>query len=111
MKLRSPRGDSIREVDSPSYQNPWLIGYWVNKRYEGRGYVTEACQLMMDYGVKAMGVDCYLAEIDPENDKSFKVVDRLGFSFFKKIMIENGGVRSDWPEIAPLNIYVKIIKN
>jgi len=107
LKLRSSFGDRIRsQIDSPSYRNPWLLGYWLNKNYERKGYASEACRILIDYAASKVGVDCFLAHVDPANDKSSKVVERLGFSLLKTTTMKNMGARSDWPEDIPCHVYV-----
>lgn len=108
-KLRSSCADRIRDqVDSDAYQNPWLIGYWVNKNYEGKGYASEAATILMKYG-EMLNIDCFLAHVDPANEKSAKLVKRLGFDFLTKAMMKNAS-RNDWPNTVPCDMYVyKII--
>jgi len=108
--LRGPLGDEIRDqIDSPLYKNPCCIGYWISKHYEGSGYATEACKLMLEYGIAQLGVDCYLVEILPENEKSAKVVERLEFTKYTHAFLNNMGVRSDWPYLIPVDIYRKLV--
>jgi hypothetical protein len=110
MKLRSPLGDRSRDhIDSPYYKNPWLLGYWLNKNSEGKGYVTEACRALMEYGIEIFDIDCFLAEPNPENEKSIRVLKRLGFEFLSKSSMKNMGMRSDWPESVPIDVYRKLI--
>lgn len=107
-KLRGPVGDRIREqIDSSEYKNPWIIGYWLGKNYEGRGYMTEANKALLKFGVESFGVDCYLVDISPKNQKSANVVKRLGFEFLTDSFMINK-VRSDWPEKVPCMVYRKL---
>lgn len=96
MAVRSYKDEHIRQlIDSPDYKNPWLIGYWLGKHYEGHGYVTEACSAMLDWGTKEMGIDCYFAQIYEDNTKSRAVVKRLGFEFWCDCTLKEEGAQVD----------------
>lgn len=54
------------------------IGYTFNKAYQGKGYACESIKGMMEYAFASLGVRRIFAEIDTRNEKSIKLVERLG---------------------------------
>jgi len=61
------------------------VGYGLNPKYEGNGYMTESLKAFLDFG-KSIGVKKVLADTLPDNLKSQNVLKRCGFRFcYKKI--------------------------
>ena len=54
------------------------LGWLVYEGAEGRGYITEAAAAMRDWAFGALGVDSLVSYIDPGNDRSMAVAERLG---------------------------------
>lgn len=64
-------------------QNPpefmcWSLGYVFNPRYHGKGYATESCRAIMEYGFQEMHVRRIAAMCNPENTPSWRLLERLG---------------------------------
>lgn len=55
------------------------IGYWIDQRFAGRGIVPTAVAMAVDYCFDALGLHRIEIAIRPENDKSLRVVQKLGF--------------------------------
>lgn len=55
------------------------IGYWVDQRLAGRGIVPTAVAMATDYCFFGMGLHRMEVAIRPENGKSLRVVEKLGF--------------------------------
>ena len=55
-----------------------IIGYTLNKKYHGKGYMTEAGQAVLKLGFEVLGLDCIAALHDERNAASGKVMQRLG---------------------------------
>lgn len=55
------------------------IGYWVDERWAGRGITPAAVALATDYCMGVMGLHRIEVAIRPENGKSLRVVEKLGF--------------------------------
>ncbi len=55
------------------------IGYWVDQRLAGRGIIPTAVALAVDYCFEVMHLHRIEIAIRPENEKSLRVVDKLGF--------------------------------
>lgn len=54
------------------------IGYVLNRRFWGMGYACEACGALISLAF-AQGVHRIYAECDPENNASWRLLERLGF--------------------------------
>lgn len=54
------------------------IGYGMNPKYEGHGYMSEAVELMLNFG-KENGISKVVADTKPSNIKSQNVLKRNGF--------------------------------
>jgi ribosomal-protein-alanine N-acetyltransferase len=55
------------------------IGYDLDPACWGQGIMTEALQVVLDYGFEKMGLNRIQAIIDSKNIRSMKLVQRLGF--------------------------------
>ena len=57
------------------------IGYIFHPDYWGRGFAIEAMQAVVDYAFANRPVDHLLADIDPRNAASRRLLERLGFAY------------------------------
>ena len=55
------------------------IGYGIAEDYQGRGYATEALSALVDWALKQPNVTCVMAETEPSNIASQKVLSKTGF--------------------------------
>ena len=55
------------------------IGYMLLPEYQGKGIVSEAVQLVIEYGFKEMKMHSLEAVIDPENIASARVLEKNNF--------------------------------
>jgi [ribosomal protein S5]-alanine N-acetyltransferase len=55
------------------------IGYMLLPEYHGKGIITEAVKLMIDYGFNQMGMHSLEGIIDPANTASARVLEKNGF--------------------------------
>ncbi len=55
------------------------IGYWIRKSAEGKGYVTEAVQLLTDFAFGELEANRIFLRVSTENAKSLAIPERLGF--------------------------------
>jgi [ribosomal protein S5]-alanine N-acetyltransferase len=55
------------------------IGYWVDQRVAGQGIIPTAVALATDYCFSVMGLHRIEIAIRPENERSLRVVQKLGF--------------------------------
>ena len=56
------------------------IGFAFLERHRGAGYAFEAAQATMDYAREALRLDRILAIATHDNDRSSKLLEKLGFS-------------------------------
>lgn len=66
--------------------NALEIGYVINKNYWHLGYAKEACESLIKLNFEK-GVHRIYAECDPDNNNSWKLLERLGFvreAFFRE---------------------------
>jgi ribosomal-protein-alanine N-acetyltransferase len=54
------------------------IGYWLDQRFAGRGIIPTAVALAVDYCFDVVGLHRIEIAIRPENEKSLRVVAKLG---------------------------------
>lgn len=56
------------------------LGYWVGRPYWGRGYATEACSRVLDYGFQVLNLRRVFARHVVENPASGRVLEKLGMT-------------------------------
>ena len=69
------------------------IGCTLNKEYHGKGYATEALKEIISYVFGGLNKRRIIASIDPRNQSSIKLFERLGFrmeAHFKESLFING---------------------
>lgn len=55
------------------------IGWWCRKRYQGKGLITEAAAAVTEFAFQHLGARRVWCGGDVENERSWKVAERLGF--------------------------------
>ena len=55
------------------------IGYWIDRRYAGHGYMPLAVAMATDHCFTGLGLHRVEIAIRPENTASLRVVEKLGF--------------------------------
>jgi RimJ/RimL family protein N-acetyltransferase len=55
------------------------VGYAIASAHQGRGYATEALAAVIEYGFRALDINRFEADINPANEASARVLERLGF--------------------------------
>jgi ribosomal-protein-alanine N-acetyltransferase len=55
------------------------LGYWIDRAVAGRGMATLAVAMACDHAFGAVGLHRLQADIRPENHRSQRLVQRLGF--------------------------------
>src|SRR6476659_9851827 len=56
------------------------IGYSLRSDHWGRGLASEAVSLMLEWAFRTLGLHRIEADIDPRNDGSRRLLERLGFA-------------------------------
>ena len=55
------------------------LGYWMDVDHVGQGLATEGIRAVIDFAFGAAGLHRVQAAIMPRNDKSLRVIEKLGF--------------------------------
>jgi RimJ/RimL family protein N-acetyltransferase len=55
------------------------LGYSLMPRLQGQGLATEAVRLALDFGFDTLGLERVEADVDPRNEPSCRLAERLGF--------------------------------
>lgn len=69
------------------------MGCTLNKLYHGKGYALEALKGMISYLFHELNKRRIIASIDPRNESSIKLYERLGFrkeAHFRESIFQNG---------------------
>lgn len=73
------------------------VGYILHPDYHGHGYATEATRALMRVGFELAGLHRIYARCDARNDRSWRVMERLGMrreAHFRQHRL----VKGDWDE-------------
>ena len=63
--------------DAPSRRAE--IGYILGQAHWGQGYLSEALPALIDHGFGELKLNRLEADVDPRNEASMRVLDRMGF--------------------------------
>ncbi len=63
---------------APSDFNTWELGYVFNRHYQRQGYATEGVRALLEYAFNKLGVRRIIAMCNPENERSWKLLERVG---------------------------------
>jgi len=80
------------------------LGYTLDKNYQGKGYASEAITQTINYLFGELTKVKILASVDPRNEKSIKLLERLGFrkqDQSKESIVD----RSEWPDDLVFEIH------
>jgi [ribosomal protein S5]-alanine N-acetyltransferase len=69
------------------------IGYILDPAFHGKGFITEAINITVEFGFTKMNLHSIEAVIDPHNKASAKVLEKTGFimeAYFKENYYKNG---------------------
>ncbi|MGM8215336.1 GNAT family N-acetyltransferase [Bacillaceae bacterium W0354] len=56
------------------------IGYWIDSRYSGKGYITEAVKGITDFAIHELNAKRIEIRCDEQNIKSRAIPEKLGFT-------------------------------
>jgi [ribosomal protein S5]-alanine N-acetyltransferase len=57
------------------------LGVALRPASEGRGYAREAARIVLDYGFNELALHRVVADVDPRNVSSIRLLERLGFRY------------------------------
>lgn len=63
------------------------IGFAFLPQYWSQGYAFEAASAVMDYGLSVLGLERIVAIASPDNDRSFRLLEKLGLRFERMIQL------------------------
>ena len=69
---------SFVNFDWPSKRTE--IGYWIAKNHQGKGVITQACKLLINYAFDDLQLNRIEIHCAAENTRSRAVPERLGFT-------------------------------
>ena len=81
--------DALEDVD---------IGFAYLPEYQGQGYAFEAASAVVALGKKLFGLIRIAAITDPENSRSIRLLEKLGFQFNRMIRLD--------PDDIELKLYI-----
>ena len=61
------------------------LGYWVAEEFQGRGYATEACKILIERAFEELNVQRIFASYKNENTASKGLLEKLGFKYFTEL--------------------------
>lgn len=83
------------------------IGYWIDSRFSGKGYMTEAVKGIADFAFRHLNAKRLEIRCDAKNANSRAIPERLGFSL--EGILKNDDVSPDTNELRDTCIYAKIV--
>ena len=92
---------NLSQIFRRSFQNAYL-GYSLGVKYTGKGYMTEAVELVLRYAFKDLKLHRVEANVQPENLPSIAVLKRCGFTRegFSRKYLKIGGRWRDHERFA-----------
>lgn len=87
--------------DVPKFE----IGYWIDTRYSGKGYITEATEAITEFALNQLKAKRVEIRCDSRNVKSRAIPERLGFTL--EGIIKNDELSADGKEIRDTCIFAK----
>ncbi|MGZ9583735.1 GNAT family N-acetyltransferase [Paenibacillus marinisediminis] len=97
----------VTGLHNPNWDIPkFEIGYWIDKRYSGKGYMTEAVQGISDFAFDELKARRLEIRCDTLNTKSKLIPERLGFVL--EGTLRNEDISVDGSEIRDTYLYAKI---
>ena len=82
---------NISSIHRGPFQSAY-VGYWVDERHAGKGYMPEALVLVCRFGFEQLGLHRLQVAIIPRNTASRRVAEKLG--------LRNEGIAERYLEIA-----------
>ncbi|MCF6138281.1 GNAT family N-acetyltransferase [Pseudalkalibacillus berkeleyi] len=106
------RKDNNEFVGSTGYHNidwdvPKLeLGYWIDTRYAGKGYMTEAIQKLTEYAQHDLKMRRVVIQCESENKRSRSIPEKLGFEL--EGILKNDDLSVDGKRLTDTCIYAKV---
>lgn len=93
-------------LHNPDWRIPkFEIGYWIDSRYSGNGYMTEAVQGIVNFAFRELKANRLEIRCDTLNKQSIKIPSRLGFKLEGTLMNEDLSI--DGSSLSHTHIFAK----
>ncbi len=79
----------LHKRELPEYGEIYELGYVMSTAYEKQGFMTEAVKAVLNYAFKDMNLEVVFVAHFIENEKSRKLIERVGFNYIKNIEYES----------------------
>ena len=70
-------GHIYRDQTEPKKLLTWELGFIFNRKYQGKGYATEALSAIIEDGFNTTKVHRFVAHCNPKNTSSWKLLERV----------------------------------
>nr|WP_263327572.1 GNAT family N-acetyltransferase [Neobacillus sp. Marseille-Q6967] len=87
--------------DVPKFE----IGYWIDTRHSGKGYITEATERITQFAFDELNAKRIEIRCDSNNTRSSAIPERLGFTL--EGILKNDGISADSKELRDTCIFAK----
>lgn len=87
--------------DIPKFE----IGYWIDTRHSGKGYITEAVERITQFSFDELNAKRVEIRCDSNNTRSRAIPERLGYTL--EGILKNEGVSADRKEIRDTCVFAK----
>ncbi len=80
-------------MDNDLCQNMKNVGYTLKPKFWGKGYMSETLSTLIEFGFEKLGVHTFVANINPANSNSRKLLLKMGFQkegYFRENYYING---------------------
>ncbi|MEL6436180.1 MAG: GNAT family N-acetyltransferase [Pseudomonadota bacterium] len=71
----------MTSVERRAHSEALEVGYWLGRKWWGKGYASEACTAVVDLAFRVTGADVIYAATRPINAASRQVLVKQGFTF------------------------------
>lgn len=88
--------------DVPKFE----IGYWIDSRHSGKGYMTEAVEGITEFAFRELKARRVIIRCDTLNDKSRAIPERLGFTL--EGILRNEDTSVDGSTLRDTCIFAKV---
>ncbi|MFC4800107.1 GNAT family N-acetyltransferase [Neobacillus sp. GCM10023253] len=94
------------DIVKDSFQSCY-VGYSLDRQYNGKGYMTEAVKLVVNYAFKELGLHRIAAGVMPSNIGSIRVLEKAGFEK-EGIARKNIKINGNWEDHLQMSILNEI---
>lgn len=94
-------------LHNPNWEIPkFEIGYWIDTRFSGKGYMTEAVQGITEFAFTKLRAKRLEIRCDTRNKKSIAIAEKLGFLL--EGTLRNDDLSADGTQLRDTHIFAKL---